>query len=199
MTDEPERPSGLPTRSPATGAARRAHRRARRWRLRPKLDLDRGLDDSYGASRDRLQSPSAERGGRTVLDTPPATFLSEPCAGRLLRPGLYDADRDPAQKRAGSPRGTFTCPVSNPSRCLREIGRPSINHAAPQHTASTCVAGATCLETATKGSFLCRAWRETGEPCTGPNDACAPGTTCTGGKCTTTGMNAGVYEQVCGP
>lgn len=64
---------------------------------------------------------------------------------------------------------------------------------------STCVTGATCVETATKGTYSCRTSRETGESCTSPTDVCATGTTCTGGKCTTTGMNAGIYEQVCGP
>jgi hypothetical protein len=69
----------------------------------------------------------------------------------------------------------------------------------PGSGTSLCVTGATCMETATAGSFLCRTLRETGESCTNPNDACAPGTACTGGKCVTTGANAGIYDQVCGP
>jgi hypothetical protein len=75
----------LMARSPAPGAARRTHRRAGRRPSCPKLDVDRGLDDPCVASLDCRQLPSAEHGGRTVLEHRPPTFCPSPCDGRLLR------------------------------------------------------------------------------------------------------------------
>src|SRR2546425_1172209 len=57
MAHDGQRPPRLPTRHPATRAPCWTHRRARRRYLRPKLDVDTGLDDSCVASLDSLQLP----------------------------------------------------------------------------------------------------------------------------------------------
>jgi hypothetical protein len=73
----------------------------------------------------------AEHGGITVLDTPPATFLSEPYAGSFLRAALYADRPDPGQKRAPSARGLSCRSAASPSRCTLEIRLLSLRHVAP--------------------------------------------------------------------
>ena len=119
--------AGLPARSPATGAARRAHRRAGRRCLCPKLDVDRGLDDACVASLDRLQLPSAELGGTTVLRTPPANFLSEHQA-RASSPARPSTTPSAIPARNAQPRrrGISPRPPDLPhAACARSRSRPS--------------------------------------------------------------------------
>lgn len=68
----------LPAGSSATGAARRPHCRTRRRRSRPKLDVERRLEDARVASLFRQLFP-AERGGRTVLERRPPPFVRTRC------------------------------------------------------------------------------------------------------------------------
>lgn len=131
VAHDAERLTGLAARSPATGATRRANRRAGRRYLRPKLDVDRGLDDACVASLDSLQSPSAERGGTTVgATTARHLFVRAPCPGVFSSVAPYDISRASGQKRARSARATGQLVLEYPSLSVRQIGSGSINYAA---------------------------------------------------------------------
>jgi pimeloyl-ACP methyl ester carboxylesterase len=70
-----------------------------------------------------FQSASAKHGGRTVLDTPPATFLSGPVPDLASRAPLYDHEPDLDQKGADSER---EIPTDRPHpACARSGSRPS--------------------------------------------------------------------------
>jgi hypothetical protein len=69
-----------------------------------------------GLSSTAFGGARRENGART----PPANFLSEPCAGRFLRRSLYDAERDPGQKRANSARGM---PIPPAGTSLTQLAR----------------------------------------------------------------------------
>lgn len=120
VADDSDSSARLVARGATGWAPRRPRRRARRRPLCPKLDVDRGLDDSCVASLDCRQLPSAERGGRNGALTPPANFLSEHCArmSSPVRPLRRGAQSGPETRklRAGGPPPACAISLTQPAR-----------------------------------------------------------------------------------